>query len=398
MFNKKAWFILSSLVLLFPSFCLADISHYKEILVGDRGANMAGAYSAVADDASGAYYNPAGLVFGAKDAMTGISNSTNFVYNKYDEMVGDESEEIEGWRYLITFIGYMKRFGRSVIGLSYAIDDSTEVHQDQIFENDLVLNRRGDDRTYKYGPSWAYQFSENFSWGVTLYVYQREYYMQTNRLLDTKDDNSRWSFDYTKGSELGYHTKTGFLLAPSENISLALTLEKTGFTHTEHYLLRQTKDAGSATINYSQNKEINSPRKTPLSITFGFAWFATAYTLFTSDFDYHYLDEENKVNVLNVSMGLEHYINEQHVLRGGLYTNFDNDIAPSAATTGIEKIDTFGFSAGYSIFNGPTMITIGAILSYGIGQAQQNPANPSEIQNSTRETYAYSLAVSFNID
>ena len=41
----------------------ADIHHYNDLILGERASGMAGAYSAVADDPSGAYYNPAGLAY-----------------------------------------------------------------------------------------------------------------------------------------------------------------------------------------------------------------------------------------------------------------------------------------------------------------------------------------------
>ena len=40
---------------------MADVDHNIKGAFGDRAAGMSGAYTAVSDDASGAYYNPAGL-------------------------------------------------------------------------------------------------------------------------------------------------------------------------------------------------------------------------------------------------------------------------------------------------------------------------------------------------
>ncbi len=396
--DKTFSFILTLFILLLSFSAKADISHYKEILVGDRGANLAGAYSAVADDSSGAYYNPAGLSFGAKDAMTGISNATNFVYNEYKNMVNTESEQLEGWRYLITFVGYMKRVDNSVFGLSYVIDDSTEVHQDQVFDNGLTKNRRGDDRTYKYGPSWAYQLSDNFSWGVSLFVYQREYYNQISRLMDKGDDSSEWDYEYIEGADFGYHIKTGLMWGFSEDVALSLVLKKTIFTHSESYAQSSVKAPNEAKIESSKTSETGEFRKTPLGITMGWAWFVSQYVMVAADLDYYLIDDEDKVNVLNLSAGIEYYINEKNVIRGGLYTNYDNDQAPDSSTTGVEKIDMVGMALGYSLFNGPTMITIGAVASYGKGKAQMNPEIPNEIQDSVRETYSFSLAVSYNID
>ncbi len=207
--NKRLNYILIGFVVFFAPKLLADVSHYKEILVGDRGANMGGAYSAVADDASGAYHNPAGLILGSKESMISISNATNFVYNETSDAVGNEKETEEGWRYLIAFVGYAKRVDNSVFDISYVVDDSTELHQDQFFDNDVIINRRGDDRTYKYGPSWAYKINDKFSWGMTLYAFQREYFLQTTRLNNTGDSSSDWTFTNNRGADFGYQFRTG---------------------------------------------------------------------------------------------------------------------------------------------------------------------------------------------
>lgn len=44
-----------------PRQARADDNHYQNYLLGDRAAGLGGAFSAISDDASGAYYNPAGL-------------------------------------------------------------------------------------------------------------------------------------------------------------------------------------------------------------------------------------------------------------------------------------------------------------------------------------------------
>ena len=41
----------------------ADGYHYNNILIGDRASGMGGAYTAISDDASGLFYNPAGIVY-----------------------------------------------------------------------------------------------------------------------------------------------------------------------------------------------------------------------------------------------------------------------------------------------------------------------------------------------
>nr|MBC8394255.1 hypothetical protein [Deltaproteobacteria bacterium] len=258
-------------------------------------------------------------------------------------------------------------------------------------------NQRGDDRTYQYGPSWAYQINRDFSVGATLYVFQREHFNLKNRLLNSNDSNETWRFQNNEGSELGYRMIAGMMWSPIEPISLSLVLKNTVLTHKEESTQISTKPAASS--NVAQVTTYNNELRTmPFEMTIGFAWFVSPYILYTIDADNYFINAKNKTNVTNISTGLEVYINEKNVLRGGLYTNLDNDTEPDATTTGQEKVDCYGFGLGYSIFNGPTMITAGAVLSIGYGKAQIDPDNPSNIQDLTRETWSFSLAVSYNID
>lgn len=48
-------------VCLFCAMAFADESHYQNYIVGERALGLGGAFTAIADDASGSYYNPAGL-------------------------------------------------------------------------------------------------------------------------------------------------------------------------------------------------------------------------------------------------------------------------------------------------------------------------------------------------
>jgi len=387
-----------SLFIFYPTASvIADPSHYKELLVGDRAASMGGAFTAVADDASGTYHNPAGLVYGSKDSMSGISNSSHFVSNKYDNAVEGEALEQEGWRYLINFASYTKRIGKIIYGLSYLLDDSTVIQQDQEFENDFIYTKRGDDRTYKYGPSIAFQLGDRLSFGSTFYYFQRIYEQQTNQIKNTNDSESTHSFENNFGLELGLNLNVGLMWSPADSIALGLQVSKTSFTHTLDTLQTAIKSAGSDTIVY--NKVVDgTPRETPLETKLGIAWFPSSYLLISGNFDYFSIEDENKENVLNLSLGVEYFLNEKHVVRAGIFTNNDNDKAPSASTTSVEKTDMQGVTLGYSIFNGPTMISLGSVWSVGRGKAQVNPDDPSAIQDSFREIYSYILSVSYNVD
>ncbi len=66
-----------------------DEYHYKNVLVGDRAATMGGAYAAISDDASGAFYNPAGMAFAFGDSVSGSGNAYHNSNTRYKDAIGD---------------------------------------------------------------------------------------------------------------------------------------------------------------------------------------------------------------------------------------------------------------------------------------------------------------------
>jgi len=57
------WVNFTTAILFVSAWVFADEFHYNNLLIGDRASGMGGAYTAISDDASGMYYNPAGIVY-----------------------------------------------------------------------------------------------------------------------------------------------------------------------------------------------------------------------------------------------------------------------------------------------------------------------------------------------
>lgn len=60
--SRRHWPAAIALVLVLAPTGRADDAHYQDFAVGARGAMLGGAYTAIADDSSALYFNPAGLV------------------------------------------------------------------------------------------------------------------------------------------------------------------------------------------------------------------------------------------------------------------------------------------------------------------------------------------------
>ena len=95
-------------------------NHYKNILVGERASGMGGAFVAISDDASGTFYNPAGLTYAAYST---ISGSTNTYYSKdqnYSNAIGTKDWTRKSQSLLPNFFGMVKKLNENLsLGISY---------------------------------------------------------------------------------------------------------------------------------------------------------------------------------------------------------------------------------------------------------------------------------------
>lgn len=117
----------------------ADQFHYQNFLIGDRAIGLGGAYGGVSDDASGVYYNPAGIAFALSND---ISGSANAMYNKtltFKETIGNKDFKEESGGTVPSFFGGLLKVDNVAEGLVfawgiYAVDNELK-DQDDMFEN-----------------------------------------------------------------------------------------------------------------------------------------------------------------------------------------------------------------------------------------------------------------------
>ena len=160
---------------------MADEYHYNNILVGDRAAGMAGAYTAISDDPSGLFYNPAGIVYAQGSNVSVSANAFHQTVTVYKDALGSGLDyERYSSALLPNFFGIVQPLGKGRIGFSYAVPDSILEDQNQTFFNPnattarYALNFNKNDNTYNFGPSYALELTKEFSIGTTLYAHYRK--------------------------------------------------------------------------------------------------------------------------------------------------------------------------------------------------------------------------------
>ena len=97
----------------------ADQFHYQNILVGDRAIGMGGAFTGVSDDASGVFYNPAGLAFGLANDVSGSANAFYSRTVRFKNTLGGQDFVEKSGGSVPSFFGGVQKLGHIYPGLVF---------------------------------------------------------------------------------------------------------------------------------------------------------------------------------------------------------------------------------------------------------------------------------------
>jgi long-subunit fatty acid transport protein len=406
------WAIL--LVVVVSGMASADEYHYVNQLIGDRASGMGGAYTAISDDATGLFYNPAGIMYATGANMSASVNSYSLQTKKYDNVIGGQGWERKSTSLLPNFFGVLQPMGKFKFGLSYAVPDSISEDQDQTF-NDVpsttpgitvtqyVINFNNEDRTYNFGPSLAMDMNKDMAIGVTLYFHKRTNQLILNQNLtkNTAPVGYEWNNTNFELNEWGFKPILGFIWSPMEKLSVGLSASKV-------CLLRASARAQSTTVTFdsaggSQTYAVvdsNAKRKYPLQLRMGAAYFPSSSLLLSGDLAYSAKvtdpDYGDRVSVINATVGAEYYTSKTFAVRAGLYTDMSSSPEPVAGKFGqSEKVDIYGLTASASWFTKNTSVTLGGVYAVGDGKAQVLGGS-SSIQDVSTEGFTIFLSSSYS--
>ncbi len=400
--------------MMFFGVAVADEYHYVNQLIGDRAAGMAGAYTAISDDASGLFYNPAGIMYSTGANMSASVNAYSVQTKKYDNVIGGNGWERKSSSLLPNYFGIIQPVGSGKLGLSYAVPDSINENQDQMFFNvpsstpgitvtRYVINFNNDDRTYNFGPSYAMELSKTVTLGATLYFHQRTNQIILNQNLqkNTVPVGYEWSNTYFELNEWGFRPIVGVMWAPLEKLSLGLTASKVMLMRASSQLqvTSATFDSTTGSENFTLENS-DAKRKYPLQLRAGAAYFPTSSLLLSGDLSYSSkvtdADFGDRVAVLNGAIGAEYYYSKTFAIRGGLYTDRANTPKIEAGRFGqAENIDLMGLTGSVSWFTKNTSVTLGGSYAKGDGNAQVLSGS-SAVQDVTSEGYTVYISSSYS--
>lgn len=409
----KVVMMVGAVLLFMQGIAAADEFHYNNFLIGDRAAGMGGAYTAISDDPSGLYYNPAGIVY---STGRNLSASLNAYYNstkKYDSVIGGNGWERNSTSLLPNFFGVIQPLGRLKVGFSYAVPDSIQEDQDQTFTGSFptahgspatkyTINFNNEDNIYLFGPSLAGEITSRLSAGMTLYVYHRESQSILNQFITLQDGRYEWSNQYIEKVERGYKPILGVMFTPMDKLSLGLSVGRTFISGSSLNSQVTVKDVNALTPNdvtITQDGD-STTRDHPWEVRLGAAYFPSSSLLLSFDTAYYTKVSDpvhgDRVSVVNAALGAEYFWSKSWAVRGGLFSNMANtpDIDPTRYNQD-EKVDLYGMSLSVSNFTRNTSVTFGGSLTMGSGDAQIL-SNRTDIQNVEVEGWMIFLSSSYS--
>ncbi|MBF0442632.1 MAG: hypothetical protein HQK54_12065 [Oligoflexales bacterium] len=422
----------------------SDQYHYANIIIGDRAMGLGGAYCGVADDASGVYYNPAGLAFALNND---ISGSANAFYNRritYKKTIGESNFVEKSGGTMAPFLGGLQKLDNIHQGLVSAFGfyttDSDLKDQDDYIPVTPELGIRRFHRAVNFRASTggiavaaAKRLTPNFAAGFSIH------YLSINELLqEYQDSESLWSAKKTDPTapiyvlevmnSRQYLTATG--LAPSlgmqwalsPDFSLGLNVKFPTITAEKlDYSIERTKNYRDGDSNVLTDENIPAAErgkvvraiatqqtvkkplgKIPTEFRLGAAWFATTRILWTFDITSFSATKGDislyeRKSVMNYASGFEYYVTSSIPIRFGLFTNSDARPEPvSNKTDQPDHIDYTGMSLFFAWVQPNSQIALGGIAQNGTGKSQKL-AGSSKIQNveAVSTTLAFSATHNF---
>lgn len=388
-------------VLWFPVLTFGDDSHYSNILVGDRAGALAGAYTAVSDDPSGMYYNPAGIAYAAENNLSLSVNGYTSTSKEYKGVIGGRSWSRKSSGIVPNFFGMLHSWGRVNIGLSYAVPDQiTENQYDTLFDlpsdtpgltvAKFLVNHKTEDKTYHFGPSAAAQLTPNLSVGLTLYAHYRASDYVSNQMAWFSNGQTNWFNQYMNVEEWGVRPIFGLMWHQPSKFSLGLAVSRVFVLRSENRL-QMTEKERNDTITIRDPPNSSDTRSYPYQIRLGAAFYPTPDWLITADAIYHakadfelFGTKRSFDAVLNGALGTEYRFSKAFALRAGLFANRSStpEIRGVAGENG-EKVDVYGGSVALCLLTGKNSVSVGGSYSMGDGKANLT-ADPAIVDMSYR--------------
>ena len=397
--------------LLTPTALMGGNYNHRDLIPGGRSAFLGGAYTAIANDPSGLFFNPAGVAFSNKGE---ISLNTTAFYKKETKFKaavnGQDFEEFSNANFPIS-IGSLYSIGKLSLGYLILSRDFQDTIQSDYFEN--IATQEDFANTYSrfqqestlyqlYGLGFAVNIGKKFSIGLSNFFYSRKRKLTIHQHASFVNQNI-FNLDQSVYSESTGGQMVFGILCNWETFALGLSastieevMDKTTLSQDS---LQISSEAETAPTN--EHTELDDlageDNLFPNTYRLGLMFNPAKFFKFSSDLVYH-AEEKHLKNtsgvwdlnpVINVSIGIEFILGNMN-LQAGAFTNYSaaKKIEPTP-TPQPDKIDFTGYSVGigYGLKNFGT--SFGYVLQQGRGEAKKvaGVTNIQEVSSQSQTGY-----------
>jgi len=396
--------------------------NYINDFVGGRATGLGGAYTAISDDPSGAYYNPAGLSFALDNQISLSVNSYKEKHIEFEEAITNNDYNQKISSFYPSFFGLLQalgpfKFSFSIINLNNEILDQDESFsnvyaaddQGDIYSSDFNINFNITESTILAGLSLAAFLTNSLSIGFTVHGLKRRSEIILNqKIIYDKGDENNTPYEiinlYRTDNYWGVLGRLGIQYMPVDFLSLGFSwgmgnilshkAESQYFYKSEsgsnNFL--EVDDNGSPKVVNERNNFSYSDDELPMNLRGGMAFFLAKDLIISLDciFDWGNKYYQNKVNnTINGALGVEYYLHKSLPVRLGFFSNFANTPKVQKDKTNQEMhVDLYGCSFSLSWQSQSSSVSLSGFYQRGEGQAQIQSDN---IQDTKIWMYSLSL-------
>lgn len=397
------------LLVLFTPTARADFFNGRNLLLGEKAALLGGAFTALADDATAGYYNPAGLVQAPGFTVSASADVYAFYILTRTERVNAQGDQLAlsfvrtvilpstfalSYRIhprvtLAAHVFSPDRFRLSSINSIDAPVVATALGSDQVYEG-LSRSARFDQQSTLYGASAGLVVNDTLSLGVSLHYHLA----QTSQALA--------STYFTRAGEqatlLADNEVTSGGLIPSLGVLVRLPAGfRIGASWQCETLMLHSQNVWQVSLSSStQGQSFDTGTTTgdtryPHRFALGLGWQTSAVTLSLDLIAYAPLDYDAPHEVLrtqlaenrhrevahfDASVGVEVTLSEMFVIRGGVFTNTSSASDQFAE----ERINLYGGVLGLGVRKDGLETGFGVMAQYGRSPFQRENEQSLETQ------------------
>jgi len=446
-----------SIILLLASRVSADDTHYRSVPIGARAISLGGAFAGVADDASSAFYNPAGLALGGTVGLAG-----GLTINAWDRFELDSAlENPDGvanatdssGRTVPVFIGAVVKFGSvnsndekkfalalSVVEPNFSREAlSIQLKADSVELTDTYALTSNDRATW-YGLSFASRIDLKQSIGGSLYL-------SVHNLSHTEvglalGGGTRVSTDPSEfvgtssaanSQDLGFKAlhfvlRFGWLYRIKPQLQVGVMLQPPGIplkqradVTSQGFINDNTNpDTPPLTEAYFSDQEVGANVPIPLELRSGLQYWASEKIMLALDAMFYgpvrsgqraeitqtrttgelFFDNDTARRPIgNVAMGGEFAITKKVTVAAGFFTDFSSavDIPADPDRFYNPQINRYAGTVSLGLDIAGVALTIGSTYLYGKGPATGVILDTSNLAVAYTRTEASSRTVFLHI-